>query len=76
MAEKVGFIGLGIMGSLQAMNLAKAGYELTVFNRTREKADDVGRRARRHGRGLAARGRRGLRRRDHDGRRRRRRSRR
>ena len=40
MAEKVGFIGLGIMGSLQAMNLAKAGYELTVFNRTREKADD------------------------------------
>jgi len=40
MAEKVGFIGLGIMGSLQAMNLAKAGVELTVFNRTREKADD------------------------------------
>ena len=39
MAEKVGFIGLGIMGSLQAMNLAKAGYELTVFNRTREKAE-------------------------------------
>jgi 3-hydroxyisobutyrate dehydrogenase len=39
MAEKVGFIGLGIMGSLQAMNLAKAGVELTVFNRTREKAD-------------------------------------
>src|SRR4051794_13313214 len=37
--ETVGFIGLGIMGSLQAMNLAKAGYELTVFNRTREKAD-------------------------------------
>ncbi len=40
MAEKVGFIGLGIMGSLQAMNLAKAGIELTVFNRTREKAED------------------------------------
>jgi 3-hydroxyisobutyrate dehydrogenase-like beta-hydroxyacid dehydrogenase len=39
MAENVGFIGLGIMGSLQAMNLAKAGYELTVFNRTRAKAD-------------------------------------
>ena len=39
MAEQVGFIGLGIMGSLQAMNLAKAGYELTVFNRTRQKAD-------------------------------------
>src|SRR5829696_4602411 len=40
MAEKVGWIGLGIMGSLQAMNLAQAGYELTVFNRTREKADE------------------------------------
>jgi 3-hydroxyisobutyrate dehydrogenase-like beta-hydroxyacid dehydrogenase len=39
MADEVGFIGLGIMGSLQAMNLAKAGYELTVFNRTREKAE-------------------------------------
>src|SRR3954451_568553 len=39
MADQVGFIGLGIMGSLQALNLAKAGYELTVFNRTREKAE-------------------------------------
>jgi 3-hydroxyisobutyrate dehydrogenase-like beta-hydroxyacid dehydrogenase len=37
--DEVGFIGLGIMGSLQAMNLAKAGYELTVYNRTREKAE-------------------------------------
>ena len=35
----VGFIGLGIMGSRQAANLARAGYELTVFNRTRERAD-------------------------------------
>jgi 3-hydroxyisobutyrate dehydrogenase-like beta-hydroxyacid dehydrogenase len=40
MADRaVGFIGLGIMGSLQAANLAKAGYELTVYNRTRAKAD-------------------------------------
>ena len=39
MAESVGFIGLGIMGSRQAANLARAGYELTVFNRTRERAD-------------------------------------
>jgi len=40
MADRaVGFIGLGIMGSLQAANLAKAGYELTVYNRTREKAE-------------------------------------
>ena len=63
MADKVGFIGLGIMGSLQAMNLAKAGYELTVFNRTREKAEAWVARARRDRRGLAAGGRRGLRRR-------------
>jgi 3-hydroxyisobutyrate dehydrogenase-like beta-hydroxyacid dehydrogenase len=38
--ETVGFIGLGIMGSRQAANLAKAGYELTVYNRTRERADE------------------------------------
>jgi 3-hydroxyisobutyrate dehydrogenase-like beta-hydroxyacid dehydrogenase len=38
-SESVGFVGLGIMGSRQAANLAKAGYELTVFNRTRERAD-------------------------------------
>ncbi len=37
-SESVGFVGLGIMGSRQAANLAKAGYELTVFNRTRERA--------------------------------------
>ena len=31
---RVGFVGLGIMGSRMAANLARAGYELTVFNRT------------------------------------------
>jgi len=36
---EVGFIGLGIMGSRQAANLRRDGHELTVFNRTREKAD-------------------------------------
>jgi 3-hydroxyisobutyrate dehydrogenase-like beta-hydroxyacid dehydrogenase len=35
----VGFIGLGIMGSRQAANLARAGFELTVYNRTRETAE-------------------------------------
>jgi 3-hydroxyisobutyrate dehydrogenase-like beta-hydroxyacid dehydrogenase len=35
----IGFIGLGIMGSRQAANLARAGFELTVFNRTRERAE-------------------------------------
>jgi 3-hydroxyisobutyrate dehydrogenase-like beta-hydroxyacid dehydrogenase len=37
--EHVGFIGLGIMGSRQAASLRRAGYELTVHNRTRERAD-------------------------------------
>jgi 3-hydroxyisobutyrate dehydrogenase len=36
----VGFIGLGIMGSRQAANLVRAGFELTVFNRTRERAEE------------------------------------
>jgi 3-hydroxyisobutyrate dehydrogenase-like beta-hydroxyacid dehydrogenase len=35
----VGFIGLGIMGSRQAANLRRAGFELTVFNRTHERAE-------------------------------------
>jgi 3-hydroxyisobutyrate dehydrogenase-like beta-hydroxyacid dehydrogenase len=34
----VGFIGLGKMGSAMAMNLLKAGHDLTVYNRTAEKA--------------------------------------
>jgi 3-hydroxyisobutyrate dehydrogenase-like beta-hydroxyacid dehydrogenase len=37
--ERVGFVGLGIMGSRMAANLARAGYALTVFNRTRATAD-------------------------------------
>ena len=36
---RVAFIGLGIMGSRMAANLASAGHELTVWNRTREKAE-------------------------------------
>ena len=36
---RVGFIGLGIMGSRMAANLRRAGHELAVFNRTRETAD-------------------------------------
>ena len=35
---KVGFIGLGQMGSGMAGRLLKAGHELTVYNRTPEKA--------------------------------------
>jgi len=36
----VGFIGLGIMGSRQAANLVRAGFDVAVYNRTRERADD------------------------------------
>jgi 3-hydroxyisobutyrate dehydrogenase len=35
---KVGFIGLGIMGNAMARNLLKAGYPLTVYNRTEASA--------------------------------------
>jgi len=41
MAGKVGFIGLGIMGKPMARNLLKAGYELVVYTRSREKADEL-----------------------------------
>jgi 3-hydroxyisobutyrate dehydrogenase len=34
MADRVGFIGLGIMGGGMAGNLLKAGFPLTVWNRT------------------------------------------
>ena len=37
--DRVGFIGLGIMGSRMAANLARAGRELTVHNRTRSRAE-------------------------------------
>src|SRR5213075_2897679 len=38
---KIGFIGLGIMGSRMAANLQKNGYALVVFNRTRAKAEPL-----------------------------------
>lgn len=39
--ERVGFIGLGIMGQPMAMNIARAGYRLTVYNRTRAKTEPL-----------------------------------
>ena len=42
MAEKVGFVGLGIMGKPMAKNLMAAGYELTVNNRSPQKAEELG----------------------------------
>ena len=41
MAEKVGFIGLGIMGKPMAKNLMEAGNELVLYNRTLEKAEEL-----------------------------------
>ena len=40
---KVGFIGLGAMGSAMARRLMEAGHELTVYNRTRSRAEELGR---------------------------------
>jgi len=37
MTQKIGFVGLGLMGSRMAMNLVRAGYAVTVYNRTPEK---------------------------------------
>ncbi|HEV2248800.1 MAG TPA: NAD(P)-dependent oxidoreductase [Terriglobia bacterium] len=41
MAESVGFIGLGIMGEPMALNLVKAGYRVSVYNRTHEKTQSL-----------------------------------
>ncbi len=39
--ERIGFIGLGIMGKPMARNLVKAGYPLTVYNRSRGAVDEL-----------------------------------
>ncbi len=41
MAERVGFIGLGVMGRPMARNLLKAGYSLVVHSRTPSTVDEV-----------------------------------
>ncbi|XP_030836525.1 putative oxidoreductase GLYR1 isoform X1 [Strongylocentrotus purpuratus] len=38
--KKIGFIGLGLMGTGMAMNLIKAGHKVTVWNRTSEKCEE------------------------------------
>jgi len=48
--QRVGFIGLGIMGKPMAVNLVAAGYSLTVHNRSRGVVDEL------CGRGAAAAG--------------------
>jgi 3-hydroxyisobutyrate dehydrogenase-like beta-hydroxyacid dehydrogenase len=37
----IGFIGLGLMGRPMSTNLLKAGYPLTVWNRTASRADEL-----------------------------------
>lgn len=39
MSEKLGFVGLGIMGRGMVRNLLKAGYAVTVWNRTARRAE-------------------------------------
>jgi 2-hydroxy-3-oxopropionate reductase len=41
LADTVGFIGLGIMGRPMAKNLMEAGYDLVVYNRSPEKAEEL-----------------------------------
>lgn len=36
---RIGFLGLGNMGAPMAGNLLKAGFDVTVWNRTRSRAD-------------------------------------
>jgi 3-hydroxyisobutyrate dehydrogenase-like beta-hydroxyacid dehydrogenase len=41
MKQKIGFMGLGIMGSAMSANLVKAGYPVMVYNRSVEKAESL-----------------------------------
>ncbi len=40
MSEKIGFVGLGIMGRGMTHNLLKAGFDVTVWNRTASRMDE------------------------------------
>lgn len=39
--DRIGFIGTGIMGKPMAFNLLKAGYPVTIHNRTKTKAQPL-----------------------------------
>jgi 2-hydroxy-3-oxopropionate reductase len=39
--ERIGFIGLGLMGKPMALNLLKAGYPVAVYNRSRPAMDEL-----------------------------------
>ena len=38
---KIGFIGTGVMGKAIVRHLLEAGHELTVYNRTKAKTDQL-----------------------------------
>lgn len=39
--KKIGFIGIGVMGKHMAKNLIKSGFEVSVYTRTKSKAQDL-----------------------------------
>ncbi|MGH9934035.1 MAG: NAD(P)-dependent oxidoreductase, partial [Nitrososphaerales archaeon] len=41
MSTRVGLIGTGMMGKAIATRLLKSGYKITVYNRTKEKAESL-----------------------------------
>ncbi|HYB02863.1 MAG TPA: NAD(P)-binding domain-containing protein, partial [Nitrososphaerales archaeon] len=40
-AERIGFIGVGIMGKSMASNLMKKGYKMTVYNRSKKSVEEL-----------------------------------
>ncbi|MFC1827355.1 NAD(P)-dependent oxidoreductase [Thermodesulfobacteriota bacterium] len=52
--KKYGFLGLGIMGQAMAANLLKAGFDVTVWNRTADKCESLIRNGASHGETPAA----------------------
>ena len=41
MVKKIGFIGTGVMGRSMVRNLKKKGFEVQIYSRTREKAEEL-----------------------------------
>ncbi|HET6732996.1 NAD(P)-dependent oxidoreductase [Mycobacterium sp.] len=50
---KIGFIGLGNMGGGMALNLVKAGHEVTAYNRSQDKVDELAKQGARPARSVA-----------------------
>lgn len=39
--KKIGFIGIGVMGRGMVLNLSKAGYEVSIYTRSKDKVNDL-----------------------------------